>query len=170
MPYILDMIDDEDEVLLELAKSLGDFLPHIGGKSNVMNVIKPLESLWTVEEGAVRDEATKSINKILSSIKIKDFEEDLIGVFTRLAKGELYTSKVSGTTILHSIYPNVSSQGQKQLFKLFAPLWSESIVQVRKAAAIALNNLIKFIPSAPEAELLEIFQTFQKDTQDMVKM
>jgi hypothetical protein len=39
------MIDDEDEVLLELAKSLGDFLPYIGGKSNVMSIIKPLESL-----------------------------------------------------------------------------------------------------------------------------
>lgn len=30
--------------------------------------------------------------------------------------------------------------------------------------------MICFIPNAPEAELLEIFETFQKDSQDMVKM
>lgn len=59
--YIIEMIDDEDEVLLELAKALGNFLPYIGKKSNLGNVLKPLEALWTVEEGAVRDEATKSI-------------------------------------------------------------------------------------------------------------
>lgn len=41
---------------------------------------------------------------------------------------------------------------------------------MRKAAAIALNELILFIPKAPEAEMLEIFEVFQKDTQDMVKM
>jgi hypothetical protein len=70
----------------------------------------------------VREEAAKSINKILCNIKVKDFEEDLIGVFTKLIKGDWFTSKVSATMILHSIYPNVSSQGQKQLFKLFAPL------------------------------------------------
>ena len=51
------MIDDEDEVLMELAKALGNFLPFVGGKSNVVNILKPLETLCTVEEGAVRDQA-----------------------------------------------------------------------------------------------------------------
>lgn len=55
------MIDDEDEVLMELAKALDKFLPFVGGKANIMSVIKPLETLCTVEEGAVRDQAAKSI-------------------------------------------------------------------------------------------------------------
>jgi serine/threonine-protein phosphatase 2A regulatory subunit A len=164
------MIDDEDEVLLELSKVLGNFLPHIGGKSNVVNLLKPLEALCTVEEGMVRETAAKSINKILSNIKVKDFEEDLVTLFSRLVKGDWFTSKISATMILPSIYPHVSGHGQKQLFKLYAPLCEDGIAQVRKAAAIALNELILYIPKAPEAELLEIFETFQKDSQDMVKM
>lgn len=164
------MIDDEDEVLLELAKALGNFLPYIGGKSNLPHLLKPLEALCTVEEGAVRDEASKSINKILSGVKVKDHEEELVNLFTRLIKGEWFTSKISATNILPAIYPNVSSHAQKQLFKLYAPLCEDNIAQVRKAAACCLNELIKFIPAAPEAELLNIFETFQKDTQDMVKM
>lgn len=120
--HCLEMIDDEDEVLLELAKVLGNFLPHIGGKSNVVNLLKPLEALCTVEEGAVRETAAKGINKLLSSIKVKDFEEDLVTLFSRLVKGDWFTSKISATMILPAIYPHVSSHGQKQLFKLFAPL------------------------------------------------
>lgn len=164
------MIDDEDEVLLALAKALGNFLPYIGGKSNIGSILKPLEALCTVEEGAVRDEAAKSIKKLLSNVKVKDFEDDLITLFTRLIKGDWFTSKISATVILPAIYPHVSSSGQKQLFKLYAPLCLDSIPQVRKAAAVALNEMILFIPKAPEADLIEIFETLQKDSQDMVKM
>lgn len=118
----IDIVDDEDEVLLELAKALGNFLDYLGGKVNFPGLIKPLESLCTVEEGTVREQAAKSINKILSQIKVKDFEEDFIQMFARLIKGDWFTSKVSATIILPSLYPEVSLSGQKQLFKLFSPL------------------------------------------------
>lgn len=170
LPYIMDIVDDEDEVLLELAKALGDFLGFLGGKKNLAGLIKPLESLCTVEEGTVRDQAAKSINKILGQVKVKDFEDEFIGLFTRLIKGDWFTSKVSATMILPSLYPNVSSSGQKGLFKLFSPLCEDSIPQVRKAAAIALTELVLHIPKAPEADLLELFLNFQKDSQDLVKM
>lgn len=164
------MIDDEDEVLMELAKALGNFLPYAGGKANVVNILKPLETLCTVEEGAVRDQACESIKKLLSEVKVKDFEEGLIELFARLIKGDWFTSKTSAMQILPSIYPHISSTGQKKLFKLYAPLCEDSITQVRKAAAIALSELALFIPKTPEAELLELFETLQKDSQDMVKM
>lgn len=130
------MMNDEDEVLLELAKALGDFLPHIGKKSNLMNVIAPLETLCTVEEGEVRDEACLSIKKLLKGVKVRDFEDDLTKLIKRLCGGDWFTSKVSAAKILPAIYPNVSSTRQKDLFKLYAPLCIDSIPQVRKAAAI----------------------------------
>lgn len=164
------MIDDEDEVLMELSKALANFLQFVGGKSNIMSVMKPLETLATVEEGAVRDQACKSIRTTLSQVKVKDFEDDLIQMVSRLIKGDWFTSKTSAMAILPSIYPHVSSSGQKALFKLYAPLCADKVSQVRKAAAIALNQLILSIPKAPESELLELFETFQKDSQDMVKM
>ena len=164
------MIDDEDEVLLELAKALGGFISYIGKKSHLFNVIKPLEALCTVEEAAVRDEACKSIAKLLKSVKPKDFEDDLYKLIKRLCNGEWFTSKVSATKIISYVYPNVSSGVQKDIFKQYHPLCSDSIPQVRKAAAICLNELIKFIPSASENDLLEIFEILQKDKQDMVKM
>jgi len=107
---------------MELAKTLGDFLSFLGSKKNLPGLLKPLESLCTVEEGTVRDQAAKSINKLLNQIKVKDFEDDLIALFSRLVKGDWFTSKISATIILPELYSNVSSAGQKQIFKLYAPL------------------------------------------------
>jgi hypothetical protein len=46
----------------------------------------------------------------------------------------------------------------------------DDIPQVRKVSAIVLNEMIKLIPKAPEAELLNIFSKFFKDDQDSVRM
>ena len=42
--------------------------------------------------------------------------------------------------------------------------------QVRKQAAIVLNEMIKLIPQVSETELLNIFSRFYKDEQDTVRM
>ena len=42
--------------------------------------------------------------------------------------------------------------------------------QVRKQAAIVLNDMIKLIPQVSETELLNIFSRFYKDEQDTVRM
>ena len=53
---------------------------------------------------------------------MKDFEEDLIDLISRLIKGDWFTSKTSAMSILPSIYPHISSTGQKKLFKMYAPM------------------------------------------------
>ena len=41
----VDLMDDEEEVLLALAESLGRFLEYIGGPSQAIHVLRPLEKL-----------------------------------------------------------------------------------------------------------------------------
>lgn len=43
-----DGVDDEDEVLLALASSLGKLVSHVGGGSYAHNLLPPLELLLTV--------------------------------------------------------------------------------------------------------------------------
>jgi len=45
LPYILDLMDDEEEVLLALAETLGVFIDYVGGPAHAMYVLKPLEKL-----------------------------------------------------------------------------------------------------------------------------
>jgi hypothetical protein len=57
-----------------------------------------------------------------------------------------------------------------QVTRLFTAVSQDDIPQVRKVAAIVLNDMIKLIPKAPETELLNIFSKFFKDDQDSVRM
>ena len=53
---------------------------------------------------------------------------------------------------------------------MYIQVSQDDIPQVRKVAAISLNEMIKLIPRVPEQELLKIFAQFFKDEQDSVKM
>jgi hypothetical protein len=43
---------------------------------------------------------------------------------------------------------------------MFISVSQEDVPQVRKIAAIVLNDMIKLIPKVPEAEMLSIFDRF----------
>lgn len=56
VPYLYtDLMDDEEEVLIQLADVLGSFLDYVGGASQAVHVLRPLERLCTVEESTVRE-------------------------------------------------------------------------------------------------------------------
>lgn len=60
-------MDDEEEVLLALAESLGDFLQYIGGPVHTVHLLKPLEKLCSVEENTVRDKVKFMIYELIVS-------------------------------------------------------------------------------------------------------
>jgi len=51
-----EFIDDEDEILVALARQLGNFINHVGGAKYAHSVLPPLETLCEVEENSVRDQ------------------------------------------------------------------------------------------------------------------
>ena len=60
LPYILDLMDDDEEVLVEMAQMLdGSYLQYVGGPLFAPHVFKPLERLCEVEETAVREKVSK---------------------------------------------------------------------------------------------------------------
>ena len=53
---------------------------------------------------------------------------------------------------------------------MYTQISHDETPQVRKQAAIVLNDMIKLIPKVSETELLNIFSRFYKDEQDAVRM
>lgn len=53
--HVLDSVDDEDEVLLEMARELEKFTDYVGGSEYAHYILTPLERLATMEEVLVRD-------------------------------------------------------------------------------------------------------------------
>lgn len=60
LPYILDLMDDDEEILIEMAQTLdGSFLQYVGGPLFAPHLFKPLERLCEVEEPAVREKVSR---------------------------------------------------------------------------------------------------------------
>lgn len=56
VPFLLEALDDEDEVLLALAEELDDrFVTYLGGPQYAHLLLGPLENLAAVEETVVRE-------------------------------------------------------------------------------------------------------------------
>lgn len=86
LPYILDLMDDDEEILVQLATALdGNFLDYIGGPLYAPHLFKPLERLCEVEETVVRSkvshvsltlvQAVNSIKHILEMVQVKDLRQ-----------------------------------------------------------------------------------------------
>lgn len=56
LPYIMDLMDDDEEILISLAETLNaTFMEYIGGPLFAPHLFKPLEKLCEIEETVVRD-------------------------------------------------------------------------------------------------------------------
>ena len=53
--FIIECVDDEDEVLFVLAEELGNFIEYVGGSEHAFTLLPVLENLSSVEETTVRE-------------------------------------------------------------------------------------------------------------------
>ena len=61
------------------------------------------------------------------------------------------------------MYASVTAASQQELMNMYSQISHDETPQVRKQAAIVLNDMIKLIPKVSETELLNIFSRFYKD-------
>lgn len=80
IPFLTDNCDDEDEVLLAMAEELGTFVPLVGGPSYAYILLMPLETLATVDETVVRDQAAESLVSISEAMTPASLVEHFVPV------------------------------------------------------------------------------------------
>ena len=109
LPYLTELLDDDDLVLIALAQSLSQFLPLCGGKLHAHLLFDPLEQLCQVEESSVREAATLALKDLFCNhpdiIETKGFE-----LISRFSKDELYTSKQTSASLIPVALPHCSEQ------------------------------------------------------------
>ena len=93
-----------------------------------------------------------------------------MGMIQRLMNGECFTSKFAAVQLFPVVFPSVTPASQQEIMTMYNQISHDETPQVRKQAAIVLNDMIKLIPKVSETELLNIFSRFYKDEQDTVRM
>jgi hypothetical protein len=58
MPFILELLEDDEEILTQLAQILGACLEYVGGPSQADHLFRVLERLCGIEEVSVREKVS----------------------------------------------------------------------------------------------------------------
>lgn len=142
LPFVTDGTDDEDEVLLALANSLGKLIPLVGGGSHAQSLLPPLELLLTVEENSVRDAAVASTLLVASALPQDAFGNEYVSMLSRLANKEWFTARISSAGLIAEAYPRLTPVQQTEHLGLFAALCQDDTPMVRRVAAQSLGKMV----------------------------
>jgi serine/threonine-protein phosphatase 2A regulatory subunit A len=86
LPYLKNCVnnEEEDEVLIELAKVLSNFLDCIGGKENIKDLLDLFEVILSIDEPTIIKEAINSLKETIEQIgNIKYIEKDLMDIINK---------------------------------------------------------------------------------------
>jgi serine/threonine-protein phosphatase 2A regulatory subunit A len=119
-------LEDEDEVLVVLAETLGNFVKLVGGSSKIKCLIPPLESLCTVEEILVREKvniqlkkkAISSLQKLCLQVKEEEeVEKTFLPLLLKLVEGEWFTSRSSSCGLFAVVFSSCQKEDKENLIK-----------------------------------------------------
>eukprot|EP01083_Nonionella_stella_P064093 166751_1 len=180
IPYITQMIDDDDEVLLVLIEEIYRLLTLqlIGGSSSLNNefsycLIPPFERLCQVEEKIIRDEATSKFGQIIHDMPYAEhhyyFDQYVLPLFKRLCHCDWHTARISGATLIDyafSKFVSLSnekkevSRYKKEMLLLLSELCSDSIPIVRRSAIITLGKMVSVLSADNESDLVDVLESY----------
>mmetsp|Transcript_69013 Transcript_69013/g.224993 ORF Transcript_69013/g.224993 Transcript_69013/m.224993 type:complete len:597 (-) Transcript_69013:110-1900(-) len=171
LPFLQEIIDDDDEVLIALAEQLRQGLEWVGGPQYAYALIGPLEELCNVEEITVRESATESLKILAGHMSSEHISRHFCALISRLATHDWYTSRISVSNLFACALPKVSDTKQEDLLKAYCRLCSDDTPMVRRQAANVLGSVAEVLDDEEMLdELLQAFEKLSQDEQDSVRI
>eukprot|EP00929_Paragymnodinium_shiwhaense_P013204 TRINITY_DN121068_c0_g1_i1.p1 TRINITY_DN121068_c0_g1~~TRINITY_DN121068_c0_g1_i1.p1 ORF type:complete len:590 (-),score=138.64 TRINITY_DN121068_c0_g1_i1:236-2005(-) len=170
LPFLQEIIDDDEEVLITLAEQVGNGVPWVGGAPYAHALIGPLEELCTVEEVAVREKATESLRELSRQMSAEQLSRHVCALVGRLASHEWFTPRISVCSLFVDCLPKVSESKQDDLLKLYFRLCSDDAPMVRRQAANVLGSVAGVVPTHLLTEVMNVFEKLSRDEQDSVRI
>lgn len=177
VPFLIEHVEDDDEVLLTMAEKLGVFVPLVGGGDRAICLMELLGALATVEETVVRDKAVESANNVINALSADAVVKSVLPVVERLTRGDWFTARVSACGLFASAYkrlreaPEETVEHRVALRRLFEFLCQDDTPMVRRAASKSIGPFA----AALEREhvvgcILPLFHGLASDDQDSVRL
>jgi len=171
VPFLSEIIDDDDEVLIALAEQLRNGVPWVGGPACAHTLTGPLEELCNVEEISVRESATAALNHLASQMPPEQCSRHFCALIARMASHDWFTSRISVCGLFAAALPKIDRAKQDDLLKTYFRLCGDDTPMVRRQAANVLGQVAQAIDSEPMLEeLFQHFEKLSKDEQDSVRI
>ena len=121
LPYLNSCIDEEeDEIIIELAKVLSNFIDCIGGKQYIKELFNLLEVILAIDEPFVIKETINSIKLIVKQIgKVSEVENDLIAMINNLYSSDDINQKKSAMNLLIFLFKDLNETNKNIALNYF---------------------------------------------------
>jgi serine/threonine-protein phosphatase 2A regulatory subunit A len=162
-------LNDMDQVLLAMAKKLGDIVPFIGGPDYAHLLVTLLEALCSSEETVVRTAAGLSASKILKQIDPganSSSAQAYFGLLKRLTgtaggdENDVFYAKVSACLFIDEVYRvMVNPDDRTAVQEIYLALCRDEMPIVRRGAAQAFTRLMTVAsPEVQSTDFLELLK------------
>ena len=134
LPYLNSCIDEEeDEIIIELAKVLSNFIDCIGGKQYIKQLFNLLEVILAIDEPFVIKETINSIKLIVKQIgKVSEVENDLISMINNLYASEDINQKKSAMNLLIFLFKDLNENNKNIALNYFDKFVVDNNIYIRK--------------------------------------
>ncbi|CAG9319843.1 unnamed protein product [Blepharisma stoltei] len=170
IPYLSELLDDEELVLLPLAEILSEMVEYVGGRNFAHILFELLEQLSQVEDSSVRSAALKSFKIILGQIDTSKLEGLIIGVIRKMSDAEWISSKSGAAQLIPAAIRGMSPESQNIMLSNYRELLGNPNPSVRKSAAEGLKLLPILVHPSFENNLNEFLGLVATDKDDTVRI
>ena len=134
LPYLKSCIDEEeDEIIIELAKVLSNFIECIGGKQYIKELFNLLEIILTIDEPFVRKETINSIELIVKQIgNVSEVENELMSMINNLYISEDINQKKSSMSLLIFLYKDLNNNNKNIAINYFDKFVVDNNIYIKK--------------------------------------
>lgn len=170
IPYLIEFLDDDEEVLISMAEVIPKLFECVGGKNHAYILLEILEKLCAIEDFPVCTAAITSFKQLLTAIDCNKHEILILDQINRMNSSEWLNSKLTLCSILPMIVKDLSPEGQSVVLDIFRSLVTNSNPQVRKQAAENFKYFTGKISPRQESNLQDLLGLIGVDKEDSVRI
>lgn len=135
---LIDKIDNNAELMLNLADQLGKLSEYLGEDQNSVYLLKPLEYILSSDDTQVRERAVASLKIVGEKISNATIYTDYMPLVKKMRKGDLFSMRISACFLYAFIYKRLDEERKTYARKKFEKLSKDDTPMVRRGAAQSL--------------------------------
>lgn len=171
IPFLCECVDDDDEILIELAQELNRFVDLVGGPAYAHVILAPLRLLTCADSKLVRDVAIEATLSVSEKLSDKDFHAHFIPLTMSLIKGEWYNHRTSGIGLAHyALRRTQVASVRADILESLLKMCQDPLPMVRRTVAECLPQISEAVGAGElTTTVLQMFKTLGGDSQDSVR-
>lgn len=132
---LIDKIDNNAELMLNLADQLGKLSEYLGEDQHSVYLLKPLEYILSSDDTQVREKAVASLKIVGEKISNSTIYTDYMPLVKKMRKGDLFSMRISACFLYAYIYKRLDEERKTYARKKFEKLSKDDTPMVRRGAA-----------------------------------